>query len=243
MLNNKKIIIFDLDGTLIDSIDIWNQIDIELVKRLSGKKIEFSEIAELRDEIMANCNPGEDKYLKYFGALAKKYNSSLTSEEISKLNDDIALDMLRTFIDYKEGAAELIKYLHDHKYILVIATTSPNYMVDIYVNENVNIKSKANMKDYFDRIYTKESVKNMKPDPEIYNQILEDYMVKSLDCISIEDSIEGIIASKRAGIDVIALYDKFSDNHREEINEKSTYQVSSFIELLNLLKKETFRLK
>ena len=34
MLDNKKIIIFDLDGTLIDSIDIWNQINIELVKRI-----------------------------------------------------------------------------------------------------------------------------------------------------------------------------------------------------------------
>ena len=39
MFKNKKIIIFDLDGTLIDSIDIWNQVDVELVKRISGKSI------------------------------------------------------------------------------------------------------------------------------------------------------------------------------------------------------------
>lgn len=39
MFKDKKIIIFDLDGTLIDSIDIWNQVDVELVKRISGKSI------------------------------------------------------------------------------------------------------------------------------------------------------------------------------------------------------------
>ena len=62
MFKDKKIIIFDLDGTLIDSIDIWNQVDVELVKRISGKSIKFSEIENLRDTIMMNCKPNEDKY-------------------------------------------------------------------------------------------------------------------------------------------------------------------------------------
>ena len=39
MLENKKVIIFDLDGTLIDSIGVWNDIDIELIKQI---RIQFS---------------------------------------------------------------------------------------------------------------------------------------------------------------------------------------------------------
>jgi beta-phosphoglucomutase-like phosphatase (HAD superfamily) len=241
VLNNKKIIIFDLDGTLIDSIDIWNQIDVELVRRICGKKINFSEIDELRDNAMANCKQGEDKYLMYFSALAKKYDSKLLPLEISKMNDDIAMEMLKTYIDYKPGAEKLIKYLYDQNFILVIATTSPNYMVNVYINDNINILRKADMKLYFNKIYTKESVKNLKPNPEVYLKILSDYKVSSFECISIEDSIEGIIASKNAGIDVIALYDKYSDKHRKEINDNSNFQVNSFDDLLMTLKKEKIK--
>ena len=37
MLQHKKLIIFDMDGTLIDSIGIWNDIDCDLLKQLSGR--------------------------------------------------------------------------------------------------------------------------------------------------------------------------------------------------------------
>lgn len=232
MLDNKKIIIFDLDGTLIDSINVWNQVDMELVRRISGINITFDEIKSLRDNIMANTKDGEDKYLKYFEALGKKYNSNLSPIDISKLNDDIAINMLKNHIDYKKDAENLIKYLKENDYILVIATTSPNYMVDIYRNENINIMNKANMNDYFKSIYTKNSVENLKPNPEVYLKILSDLKVNAEECIAIEDSIEGVKASLNAGIDVIAIYDKYSDNNREEINELSTYQYNSFTDLL-----------
>lgn len=232
MFNDKKIIIFDLDGTLIDSIDIWNQVDVELVKKISGKNIEFSEIESLRDNIMMNCKPNEDKYLKYFEGLKIKYNTNLTPKEISKLNDEIASKLLETVIEYKKGAAELIKKLKPN-FKLIIATTSPKYMVDIYKNKNKNIINKADIKKYFDGIYTKESVKSLKPDPEIYLKILNDYKISPEECLVFEDSIEGIRASKTAGINVVAVYDKYSNKYREIINKESDYQINTFADLLD----------
>lgn len=232
MFKDKKIIIFDLDGTLIDSIDIWNQVDVELVKRISGKSIKFTEIENLRDTIMMNCKPNEDKYLKYFEGLKIKYNSHLTPKEISKLNDAIALELLETVIDYKKGAAELIKKLKPN-FKLIIATTSPKYMVDIYINKNKNIINKANIKKYFEGIYTKESVKSLKPDPEIYLKILKDYKVSPEECLVFEDSIEGIRASKKAGINVVAVYDKYSNKYRKIIDKESDYQINTFADLLD----------
>lgn len=232
MFDNKKIVIFDLDGTLIDSIEIWNKIDVELVRRISGKSISFDEIKPIRDYVMENIREGEDKYLKYFEALASKYNSSLSATQISELNDEIALDMLRNHIDYKKDVEKLIKYLKKNNYILIIATTSPRYMVDIFVYENINIMKKANIREYFSKIYTKESVSIVKPNPEVYLNILKDLKVNPEDCISIEDSLEGVKASIGAGIEVIAIYDKFSDNNREEINNISTYQYDTFLDIL-----------
>lgn len=232
MFNDKKIIIFDLDGTLIDSIDIWNQVDVELVKKISGKNIEFSEIESLRDNIMMNCKPNEDKYLKYFEGLKIKYNTNLTPKEISKLNDEIASKLLETVIEYKKGAAELIKKLKPN-FKLIIATTSPKYMVDIYKNKNKNIINKADIKKYFDGIYTKESVKSLKPDPEIYLKILNDYKISPEECLVFEDSIEGIRASKKAGINVVAVYDRYSEKYRKIIDEESDYQIKSFTDLLD----------
>lgn len=48
MIKGKKVIIFDLDGTLIDSIGIWNAIDQELIERISGTKVDGFEIRKTK---------------------------------------------------------------------------------------------------------------------------------------------------------------------------------------------------
>ena len=52
MLENKKVIIFDLDGTLIDSIGIWNAIDVELIKKTCNKSVEDEDIGKQRDNVL-----------------------------------------------------------------------------------------------------------------------------------------------------------------------------------------------
>ena len=108
-------------------------------------------------------------------------------------------------------------------------------MVDIYINENVNIINKANISEYFDSVYTKESVTNLKPNSEVYLKVLSDYGISADDAIALEDSIEGVKAAVGAGLEVIAMYAENSNSYREEINATSTYQFNSFTELLKEL--------
>ena len=62
MFKNKKVVIFDLDGTLIDSMGIWNRADESLIKKFTNKTVEeffndnninAKDIGQLRDRLLA----------------------------------------------------------------------------------------------------------------------------------------------------------------------------------------------
>ena len=53
-------------------------------------------------------------------------------------------------------------------------------------------------------------------------------------CIVIEDSLTGVLAAKNAKLEVIVMYDKYSDKDREKLDEFADYTVSNFKELIDL---------
>ena len=110
--------------------------------------------------------------------------------------------------------------------------------MDIYCNENDNIINKANINDYFSIVYTREDAKEIKPNPEIYLRILKELNIRKDQCSIFEDSLIGIDAANSAGIDVVAMYDKYSDMERDEIKEKATYNLNNFDEVIQNLLRE-----
>ncbi len=238
MLENKKVIIFDLDGTLIDSIGVWNDIDKTLIKRIGSIDIDNVDIGKQRDSKLKEFNAYEDMYLEYCGFLGEKYKSNLTKQEIKKIRYEIADDYLKNIIDYKPLAEEVLKYLKSKGYNLVLATTTNDNTIEIYKRYNQNIIKKAPLDEMFSIIYSKGAVNRLKPDPEIHYKIMEKLNVKPEECIIIEDSLIGVEAAINAGIECVIIYDKFSDGNREEINKLSKIQFENFEEMLNQIKKE-----
>ena len=71
-LKNKKYIIFDMDGTLIDSIGIWNITDKYIIEKYSGITVDLDDIQRERDNFL-HSNQDSDIYLAYCTYLIKKY--------------------------------------------------------------------------------------------------------------------------------------------------------------------------
>lgn len=234
-LANIDLVIFDLDGTLIDSNGVNNDLDVELVRWLGDSKSSSEEILLERDNVIKKNKTG-DIYLNYCEYLRKKYNSKFSKEEILQHRRDLSKELSKS-IKFKPDADKMIKYLKSKNIKMALATVSRKETIDIYINENEYMKNKCNLQEYFDYIITKDDVILKKPNPEVYNKIIDKFKITDLSrCLVIEDSLTGVLAAKRANLNVIAIYDKYSDKDREKINELADYNVDNYKELIELFK-------
>ena len=127
----------------------------------------------------------------------------------------------------REGADTLIRWLKERGYTLVIATTTKRSNMEAYRTRNARMMEKARIDDYFTLVYTREDVKEIKPNPEIYLRVMPELGGSPEECLVFEDSLMGIEAAKNAGMQAAAMYDRYSDGEREQINALADYQVQS----------------
>ncbi len=237
MLKGKKLIIFDLDGTLINSVGIWNEVDRRFIKSFGhnpdGIDVQAQRDAKLR-EFKASASPYKD----YCAFMGKKYGSPLCADALVKLRYGIADDLVSNTVDYKPYADVFLKKLKSLGYCMVLASTTLRSNLNVYLTRNQNIISKAPLDSIFDAMYTREDAKEIKPSPKIYERILVEFNASANECIVFEDSLVGVEAANAAGIDVIAMYDEHSDCEREEINRRSVAHFDSYKELMENIKWE-----
>ena len=236
MFKNKKLIIFDMDGTLIDSVGIWNEVDSKLIESIGGI-ITDENIQVQRDQTLKRFKDG-DIYLEYCRFLKEKYNSSFSAEEIYAKRKEIAYDYMIYVVDFKPNAEIVIKRLKELGFILAIGTTTRRWNLDRYNKDNKKMMEKCILNDYFDIILAKEDVEKRKPDPEVHFKILEALNVKREEALIIEDSLIGVEAAKNASIECAVIYDKYSDSEREEIKNLSQYYFNDFNEMLEQINNE-----
>lgn len=239
MFEGKKVIIFDMDGTLIDSIGIWNEVDRQLMKKLGAiENLPDSEIQKSRDKQLQIFGSLANPYVEYCKWLGQKYGSKLSGEDLFKMRYEIVEDYLKNKIDYKPGADEFLQKLKEKKFILVIASTTRKPNMDIYRMENQSMINKARIDDYFSLVYTSEDVEKIKPHPEIFLKVVETLHVQKEECLIFEDSLVGVQAAKNAEIQVVVMYDKYSDGEREEIQKLADYQIDNYFDVIKLLEEK-----
>ena len=213
-LFEKNAVIFDLDGTLVDSMWMWKAIDIEYLGRygyecppLLQKEIEgmsFSETAV---------------YFKEQFAIPDSI------EEIKQAWVEMSIEKYRCEVPLKSGVRPFLELLRDKNISMGIATSNGREMVDAVLN-SLGIAS------FFQVIATACEVSAGKPAPDIYLNVAERLGICPEQCMVFEDVPAGILAGKAAGMTVCAVKDDFSDEMREEKLRLADYYIDDYYQLL-----------
>ncbi len=222
LLQKKKTFIFDLDGTLIDSVWMWNQTDVELLKDLANITVTSKEIGKERDEFLSQVK-SPNPYLEYVIYLKNVYSLVQDIMEIQEYRNYIAKELMKT-IKLKPYAKELLGILKGEGKCLCLATTgSCRHVEDVlYVYPNTRFLGN----NIFDSIVTQNDVINLKPSPDAHLLLQERMGFKKSEAVVIEDSTVGIGAAVSAGIDCITVKE-INNLEQDRIKEMSEYYIDS----------------
>ena len=213
-MHNFKAAIFDLDGTLIDSMDIWSKIDEEYLKSF-GLEVPDN----IQKEITHLSLTETAKYFKDKFDIKDSINSI-----IDKWNS-MAFNYYSNNISLKEGVLDYLKQLKENNIKIALATSNSVKLLEVTLKNN-------GIYEYFDAISTSDEVKKSKENPDIYLLSAKKLNVDPKDCIVFEDIPKAVKGAKLAGMTVVAVYDKSSEDSKEELIQLSDKYIYDFNELI-----------
>ena len=185
--------IFDMDGTLIDSLIFWDYYWRELGKKYKGDE-NFRPSPEDDRAVRTMVTKEASAFIK------EKYNFTQSVDELYTFVMDLIKHFYRDIVKEKLGATPLLKYLKDKGVKICLATATDM--------ENVVIAIKScGLEEYFDVVLSCADIGKGKDQPDIYiNAIKELNMTKDDVCI-FEDSFVALETAKKLGVQTVGIFD------------------------------------
>ncbi|MCR5254412.1 MAG: HAD family phosphatase [Acetatifactor sp.] len=217
MLDNIKAVIFDLDGSLVDSMWLWKDIDIEYLSKFG-----IDMPADLQSKIEGMSFNETAIYFK------EHFDIPDTIDEMKREWNRMAWNKYLCEVPLKPGVPEFLDYCKENGIILGIATSNSRELVE-------NISNVHNLGEYFQCIMTSAEVSRGKPAPDIYLAVSGEIGIEPKYCLVFEDIIPGIMAAKNAGMKVCAVEDEYSLDVTDQKKAQADFYLSDFRELMREL--------
>ena len=215
MLEEIKGVIFDMDGTLIDSMWVWEEVDVDYVKRYQLVEPEgFYEAIE---------GMSFTDVAKYYKKTFPQIRDSV--EQIKADWMEMGYRLYRDEVELKSGVKEFLEELKKRGIKIGIATSNDRDMTEMVLEARGILQE-------FDAICTSDEVKIGKPAPDVYLKAAEDLGVDPKDCLIFEDVPAALMAGKSAGMKTCAVADKFSEDQIEKKRALADYFIQDYFEVL-----------
>jgi HAD superfamily hydrolase (TIGR01509 family) len=206
--------IFDLDGTLLDSMEVWANVDVEfLQKRGLVPPDDYS------DKI---SSMGFTECAEY---TIKRFNLDDTVDELLQEWNDLAAFAYGNTVQMKPYAKEYLSKLRKRGARLAIATSSMPQLYEPALRNH-------GIYDWFDVICNSDEVGCGKNRPDVFLLAAERLGVEPKNCLVFEDILAAVKSAKSVDMTVYAVYDRFSHNDWEEIKQIADYAITDFNEVI-----------
>ena len=209
--------IFDLDGTILDSMTIWGDIAIDYLKSHGATPRDT-----IREDLRATNTVEEaEHYIKHYGI-----NKSV--EDVIHGRDSMMLKRYMTDVKVKSGVREVLEALKNRGVKICLATATERNLAEPAIKAH-------GLDGYFKHIFTCTEENTSKKFPDIYNKAAEFLGTAPHETLIIEDALYAAKTAKRAGFVTIGVYDFVSDNIQDELREVCDYYFVKMDEMLEVL--------
>lgn len=209
----KKYCIFDLDGTLVDSMGEWAD---TMLRILDDENITYPE--DIINTVTPLGNSGAAE-------LFLKMGVSGTKKELVARMNSYAYDAYKNRIGTKPGVKEFLLKLKAEGHILCVLTASPHITTDACLENN-------GIYDMFYKVWSVTDFEMTKSQPQIYIKAAELLCTEPCNITFFDDNLTALTTAKSAGFECVGVYDKTSESNTEKIKAVSDMYIKSFEELI-----------
>lgn len=202
--------IFDMDGTLTDSMFVWEEI---------GKRYLISCGISPRDDLWNIIKDmSMPQVAEYF---VTEYGLKKSENEIKDGVYSLIEPMYRDEVLPKVGVNEVLREFRDKGIKMCVASATDKDVVEMVLRKN-------HLLDYFCGVFTCGSVNASKEKPVIYERALEHLGTPKEETYVFEDALYALKTAKNAGFKVVGVFDPSAINESNEIKELSDFYISDY---------------